>query len=229
MSKLIDPTPADPTPTGWALAEVLEVLPEPWARDLDRLIAQLLHEYSTTDIREIRLGLIVELVLEDGQAPSWDRYDEAREQRAPAGQVWPDRTTLSAHYGGWVGAVRAAMDLYRIGGRARIPYSRLPAHEAPPPYTREEIERALIKCMLKLGHRPVKQEYVEWSSLERRASRETGSGDPRFPDVSVIRRRYRTQGGYDRALRLAHLRYSHEQRNADDRGGRRTNTEGVTL
>jgi hypothetical protein len=157
----------------------------------------------------------MQLIMRDGDAPAWWLYDDERSARLAAGEWWPERTTLSAHYGGWPYAVKAATALYGVGTQARIPSSRNHVREYDAAYTPEEVELAIVRCHDKLGYWPALQEFLEWAWLERRAARATGrqrlrsgaqQAAPRWPSMTPIRRIYGSHGPYDKALAAAKQR-----------------------
>ncbi len=193
---------AEPTATGWALARVAAALPEKERRDLYRLLAHHLHAPNAHDLRRLRLGLIVEIVVEDGEPPGVERYDVERALRTALGEDWPDRTTVSGWYAGWAHAVHAAMDLYAIGTRASVPHHRRHHVEDTRDYTLFEIQEAFVAARDKLGHWPTQSEYLAWASLERRAARDYGTRWVRYPTMPPIRRHF-GRSGYARALTAA--------------------------
>jgi hypothetical protein len=156
----------EPTAHGWTLAPIAETLPEPLAWDLFRILGHLLHAPTNTDRRYERLELIVRCVFADKAAPGVERYETERLAATARGEHWPDATLLIKHYAGWERAVRAALELYRIGTRSNTPHSHRHLTDDRSDYTRFEIIEALISVREKVGHWPAKEEYRRWAELE---------------------------------------------------------------
>jgi hypothetical protein len=215
------PSEDEPTLLGWSLRDVSVGLPDLAAEHRHRMLGHHLHVKTAHDLRHIRLGPIIELVVLDGEPPGWDRYDEFYEQRKSEGDPIPTRKTLKDHYGGYVAAVAAAMDLFSIGV-ARS--SR--RHSAPrSPYTPGEIEDAIIDCMLKLDHWPAQQEFLLWVDLERRARRLAREVEPRLPSIAPLRRLYGKEEPYTKARRAAERAYHQHPDKAARQAHRRTAAE----
>lgn len=198
----------EPTAEGWTLAPIVESLPEPLAWDLFRMLGHLLHAPTNTDRRYERLELIVRCVLADGAAPGIERYQRERADRAAHGEDWPEASVLIKHYAGWERAVRAALELYRIGTRSRVSHSARHLVDDTPDFTRFEMIEALISVQEKLGHWPAKEEYRRWAQLERHVARAT-HGVVRYPSLPPFRNHF-GRGGFDKATRAAQAAYARQ-------------------
>jgi hypothetical protein len=180
---------------GQLLAEIAPSLPEQTQQELLRLLGHSVAMPSKQELREMRLGLLVEMVSE-GELPGVVAYDELRATRNSTGATWPGSTTLILHYGTWAAATRGAVDLAFdvTGGRIRATSPR-PWPLAP--YTRKEILDALTRSSKKVGQVIGQWEYVELRRVERNLAATSGAPDPRLPDLRVISRSF---GNWDRAI-----------------------------
>jgi hypothetical protein len=185
------------------IAQVVPSLPLECARDLRRLLARSLTTPSPSELREARLGLLIDLVAESqGTVPGVADYEQARRQREEEGETWPSHTTLiRAYQGHWLGAVKAAM---------RVAEERLPRHVSESGhhhtyhnrYTREDVVGAVADCWRDLGldvdgPGPYFNEYREWVKLSRTQARLTGQPDPRRPAREAV---LKACGTWERAL-----------------------------
>lgn len=197
-------SPADEV--AWAIAAIVPELPQETAADLQRLLRHSITAPRPSELREARLGLLIDLVSDgSGEVPSSDDYNRVRGEREEIGQTWPAHTTLIRAYGGhWLAAVRAAM---------RVAYSDTAINVAASPgyfgsrlaYSRDEVAAAIASCWRNLGldpdgPGPTQEEYLEWAGLTRRARRLAGKPDPRLPGSSAVRR---LCGNWGRAVALA--------------------------
>jgi hypothetical protein len=151
---------------------------------------------TTQELREMRLGLLVELVASTGELPTTETYDQLRADRNHEGADWPGSTGLATHYGTWTHALRAATDVAfaRTPGRIRATTPR------PWPlrtYTRAEITEALERCSRKVGQTIGQWEYAELRRVERQLAARTGADDPRLPALQVIHKHF---GGWEAAI-----------------------------
>ena len=194
---------SEPSTVGWAFASSMVTLPEEWARDLLRMLGHHLHAETAADLRHIRLGLIIEITLDDGRPPGRARYDEVRRARLEAGEEWPASGGLVEHYVGWVNVVWAALKLYGIGTRARVTH-HLHHTKDTRDYTRFEIQEALIDTMRDIGHWPAKTEYLRWATCQRLVK-----PGARYPTMSPIRKNFGREG-FDTAVDVAQREYAVE-------------------
>ncbi len=180
------------------LAEIVPKMPAATRGELMRLLSHTLAAPSPAEIRERRIGLLVELV-SSGEAPGVDKYERERRRRGDAGEVWPAHSVLIDHYGRWSRAVSAAVAIWLRGGLARVISSptRMRWRRS---YTREEATEALRRCQRKVGGLLTKPEYEEFRRVERMIAIQTGGADPRLPGPNQIRTLF---GGYARALEVA--------------------------
>lgn len=179
------------------IAEVATDLPERTRSELVRLLGHSVAVPTAQELREMRLGLLVEIVARNGALPSAESYDNARQRRnAEGGNAWPRSTGLASHYGTWTAALRAATDVAfaETPGRIRATTPRLwPLR----PYNRQEIVEALERASSKVGQAIGQWEYVELRRIERQLAYRAGAPDPRYPDLGVIRKHF---GGWDAAI-----------------------------
>lgn len=182
------------------LVEVTSSLPEKTRLELTRLLSHSVAAPTAQELREMRLGLLVEIVSE-GELPTTRSYDEIRNERNAAGNSWPASTGLILHYGTWAAASRAAVDLAfdMTTNRAR---ARTPRMWPIVPYTRKEVLEALKLASEKVGQPIGQWEYVELRRVERQLAWRNGSPDPRYPELGVIRKHF---GGWDAALALLNI------------------------
>jgi hypothetical protein len=191
------------TETAQALATVVSssAWPQEAVRDLARLLGHGLASPTPAQLREARLGLLIELVsVGTGEFIDTDTYDTARERRVATGEECPTASGLARAYGHWLIAVRAAMRFWFIGGSARVPadHSHVPAGPAYTPA--EAIEALNVACEDLRCEVITEWEYEEWRRLRRTAARHAGTPLPRFPSMTPIRKHF---GGFDQALRQA--------------------------
>ena len=177
------------------LAATASALPEQTRHELARLLSHSVAMPTEQELREMRLGLLVEMV-KDGTLPRTKDYDELRNARRKAGADWPGSTGLILHYGTWAATSRAAVDLafHETTNRAR---ARTPHMWPIVPYTRKEIVEALELASEKVGQPIGQWEYVELRRVERQLAWRNGSPDPRYPELGVIRKHF---GGWDAAI-----------------------------
>jgi hypothetical protein len=159
-------------------------------RELRSLVAYSLAAPSSSELREQRLGLLVEMVAAaPAHIPLSDEYDTQRHERLAAGQTWPSRSQLSRAYGSWLRAVAAAIELEQPQRTAPAPsYQARPV--AGHPYTREDAVRAIARCCEEIGHWPNQSDYLQWRRILRHMGRLYGPGEPRLPDPKALRRLY---------------------------------------
>jgi hypothetical protein len=133
----------EPTEAAQVLAAIVPALPGDAVRDLQLLLAHRLAFISPSLARELRLGLLLDLVaVSDGELPSTDDYEHERAGRARRGQAWPAASTLARGFNGWSRACAAAMRLHHLGSPARMP--RDFAHGgASAPYSRAQVLGAI--------------------------------------------------------------------------------------
>ncbi len=186
----------------WVIAELIPVLSEQTISDLGRLVNHSLSAISIPELREARLGLLIELVTgSQGVIPGIDDYNEARRQRAEDGEIWPAHTTLTRIHGGhWLGAVRAAMRVAEDGAKAGV--ATVAGKGKQPPYNRREVINAIEQCWTGLrldpdGRGPSANEYKEWAWLGRRMARLSGQAEPRLPVLEIICKQF---GSFERAI-----------------------------
>ena len=177
------------------LAEIAPQLPDRTKVELTRLLEHSVAMPSDQELREMRLGLLVELV-RDGELPNVETYQEARSERATQGEEWPDASSLIRHFGTWASACRAAADLaFNITrNRARTQSLRLWPKGF---YTRVEIEKSLRRASRKVGQLIGQWEYVELRRVERKLAAIQGRPDPRYPELRTICKCF---GSWDHAI-----------------------------
>lgn len=183
---------------GEFLASIATSLPERTRDELVRLLGHSVALPSQAEIREARLGLLVELVTE-GEIPKVTSYIDERTRRQASGEAWPSHTDLCTHFGSWTGAARAALDLYFDNPRWKVKSSNRRVWKSVP-YSRREIEEAVRRSSGTVGRAITQWEYVELRRLERRVAATCGLPDPRLPSLTVIRRAF---GSWERAALLA--------------------------
>jgi hypothetical protein len=197
-----DPVPVDASELAQGLAQILRPFPRQAIEDLERLLANNLGAPTPAELREARLGLLVELISTgDGEIPRTRAYDDLRRSRLEAnGERWPSASTLVESYGSFLAAVRAAMRLHHNGSAARVPHTH--RHARPyQPYTRDEVIAALRSFHDQIGSWPRSElEYLTWGETVRRARRHGGHSDPRIPSAKPIRKLF---GDFGRVLTIA--------------------------
>ncbi len=190
----------EPSEVARELAKLIGALSAEAALQLEGLLANSIGSPSSAEIREARLGLLIELVsVGTGEVPGVDQYNGERDQRSARGEHWPSASALSKAYFGWQQAVRAAMRLHFIGTRARVASSHTHA-PASGEYTRPEVTNAIRRFRDRHGTWPSYSEYGQWGADARRLARRGGHPDPRIPEHVVIRKLF---GEWDRALAVA--------------------------
>lgn len=178
------------------ISEVATDMPERTRSELVRLLGHSVAIPTAQELREMRLGLLVEMVSETGELPTAEGYDRLRDLRNEQGAEWPRSTGLAAHYGTWTFALRAATDI-AFGETLRRARARIPRPWVPRPYSRQEIVDALERSSKKVGQVIGQWEYVELRRVERLLAARNGTDDPRFPELQVIHKHF---GGWDSAI-----------------------------
>lgn len=180
------------------IAEIATDLPESSRTELVRLLGHSVAMPTVQELREMRLGLLVEMVSETGGLPTADSYDRLRDLRKEQGAEWPRSTGLAAHYGTWTFALRAATDI-AFGETLRRARARIPRPWVPRPYSRREIVEALERSSRKVGQVIGQWEYVELRRVERLLAARNGTDDPRLPELQVIHKHF---GGWHAAISM---------------------------
>jgi hypothetical protein len=194
--------PADASELAQGLAQILRPFPRQAIEDLERLLANDLGAPTSAELREARLGLLVEMIsTADGEIPRTRDYDDLRRSRLETkGERWPSASTLVESYGSFLAAVKAAMRLHHDGSAARVPHTHRHAR-AYRRYTRDEVIAALRSFHDQFGSWPRSElEYLTWGETVRRARRYGGQPDPRIPTAKPIRKLF---GDFQRALAVA--------------------------
>jgi hypothetical protein len=197
-----NPVPVDASELAQGLAQILRPFPRQAIEDLERLLANNLGAPTSAELREARLGLLIELISTgDGEIPRTREYDDLRRSRLEAkGERWPSASTLVESYGSFLAAVKAAIRLHHDGSAARVPHTH--RHAKPyRRYTRDEVIAALHSFHDQFGSWPRSElEYLTWGETVRRARRHGGHPDPRIPTAKPIRKLF---GDFGRALEVA--------------------------
>jgi hypothetical protein len=184
------------------IASIVHAFPQEAIEDLERLISNDLGAPTSAELREARLGLLIELISTgDGEIPRTRDYDGVRKHRAQTnGEDWPAASTLVESYGSFVAAVKAAMRLHHDGSAARVPHTHRHGRSYQH-YRRDEVIAALLSFRDQHGSWPRSElEYLTWATTVRRTKRNGGHPDPRLPSAKPIRTLF---GGFQRALRVA--------------------------
>lgn len=139
-------TQNEPTLAGWLMLVVARQLPLALSEHLMRMLGELLGAERGPDLREVRLGLVFELMWRDAAPIDADGYDEERRVRGLLGEDWPNSSTLAGHFGGWTAVQQAALDLYRVGTVARVSGrgKQAPEDRGADAYSRQEIVDAVV-------------------------------------------------------------------------------------
>lgn len=184
------------------LGSILHAFPREAIEDLERLLSNELGAPTAAQLREARLGLLIELISTgDGEIPSTRAYNDLRRHRSETkGEHWPAASSLVESYGSFGAAVRAAMRLHHDGSAARVPHTHRHARSYRC-YSRNEVVAALKKFRDQHGSWPRSElEYLTWGETVRRARRNGGHPDPRIPTARPIRKLF---GNFPRALEVA--------------------------
>lgn len=189
---------------GFAIAALIPVLPEPTGLALYRGLRNMMALGEPAEVREERLGLLIEILDFSGEVPRGEVYDAERMRRARRGEIWPERTTLIKSYGNdWHAVVRAAMRHLHAAPGPVLPRGFQPL-EHYGPYDREEVLAAIARCRQELGDWvpgdwPTWPEYHAWMRLRCEVARVGGSRRPRIPSRPTIKR---WCGSYARATEI---------------------------
>lgn len=190
----------------WVLAHLVPALSEATASDLRRLLSHSLTSPTASELREARLGLLIDLVSDgSGLVPGLADYEAARQRRLRQGQSWPSSSTLIQAYGGhWLAAVRSAMRIAFEGTKGRAPSSGHHLRSWSKPYTRQEVVKAVAECWRAIGLNPngagpSQAEYLDWVDLTKRAARQSGRSK-RLPTQTVL---IRLWPGWERLIDAA--------------------------
>jgi hypothetical protein len=184
------------------IRDILPGVHERALRELRALIAYSLAAPSPAELREQRLGLLIQMVARaPTRIPLGEEYEAERTQRATSGE-WPSRSQLSRAYGSWLHAVSAAMELDHP---RTLPPSYQARPAAGPPYTRRDAIHAITRCKEEIGAWPAQSDYLQWRRILRHNGRLYGPGEPRLPDTKAIRRLFGSWAhAQDAALRWEH-------------------------
>jgi hypothetical protein len=196
------PRHGEPSEAAVFAAEVLAATLRPEELlDLERMLAHSLARPKPAELREARLGLLIELCVADtGEVPTEERYESERRRREAGGERWPSSTTLRRAFYGWNWACRAAMRLAHHGSAARVSPAQHFRRGSRSTYTRDEVIAAFGRFRKANGRWPNFSEFLAWGQAEREHARLNGMPDPRIPSMPVIRR---VLGGFERALAAA--------------------------
>ncbi len=198
-----------PAPTTSAVAagfvELVPDLPMETLRHIERLLLANLASPTGAELREARLGLLIDMVAGgSGEIPLTADYDAAVERRRAFGESWPDSTTLSRAYcKSWTTAVRAAMRLVLCDGPRRVPHSYKHAVGGQNGYGRSEVVAALMRFHHDHeGRWPQPSQFYDWGQQLRLHARTNGHRDPRIPTRKALGRHF---DSFDLARRAAQL------------------------
>lgn len=187
---LEDPTLAmeGPSPVAQALADWVPDLPRQTIIDLRRLLEHDQAVPTPALRRNVQLGLLVDLIRDDGEVPAWDAYDRERAERARRGEDWPDRTTLAKAYGGgsggWIAACKAAANRAFKSGRASGGKTR---RQPGPVVSYSQALDALIDAREQCGTWLNQWEFPKWAEVQRQIARGAHKPLPRIPSLKRIR------------------------------------------
>lgn len=188
-----------------ALCRDTRAVPAVAAADLRRLLAGTLADIPMAARRWDRLALLIELIdRRGGIIPSAADYDQARRQHH---EHAPSASALSAAYGHWLAAARAAAAMMRhehkhAGG---APAGRSAARP-PGAWLPVQIAAAIGRFHQTFSEWPTRSEYDEWRSAAVHAAQAVGVPDPELPTSAAVIRCY---GTWDRALDAARRLYDH--------------------
>lgn len=201
----------EPSEVGMVIAEIAAVLPERAGRDLLKLCRNDLAERTPALQRIRHLELLAQMVDRTAEVPTGEEYKRLRERRASDdGEVWPDRTTLAREWGGWLGAVAAAIRFWLEGGaKLRPPASTRRRSEDH--WSGQEVVEAIIADHERWGDWPYGAQFYRWGVLERRLAAYHGATAPRIPSRSPVQRLWPDER-FDGALREAKRRLTNEMR-----------------
>lgn len=182
------------------IRDILPGVSDSTLKELRSLVAYSLAAPSSSELREQRLGLLVSIVAAaPTRIPLGEEYESERASRKERGEAWPSRSQLSRAYGSWLLAVSAAMELDRPRGHIPPPsYQARPASGRR--HTREDAIRAIARCHDEIGAWPTQSDYLQWRRVLRHTGRLYGPGEPRLPDIKVLRRLF---GSWTRARDVA--------------------------
>lgn len=188
-----------PSETGVVLGRLVRALPAEAQDDLIALLSHRLTYITPGRARELRLGLLIEMVANSqGSIPTADSYEKLRRERTVEGETWPTASTLSRGYNGWDRAVRAAMRTSAVRGTGVSTGNKHVGWKTA--FTRTEVIDAFVRFRREVGCWPTIVEYQTWSRDLRRLARKGGRRDPRVPSQPQIER---TCGSFQRAIALA--------------------------
>lgn len=175
------------------------VWPEDVARDLHRLLGNVLAERSLELLDRADMSLVVEMMRRLGRPPSTTEYDSERDRLAAQGEKHPDRTTISTAYGHWGVAMQRATKVWKLGSNQRR--WKKTKDEPKCAGTHEEAVDALRHVRWLLGEWPHSNEYTVMRLVAFDAAREARWALPILPPASAISKRF--DGDYTKALRAA--------------------------
>ena len=171
--------------------------PSPLARRSEVLAVD-----SAAERRQAGLGLLIELVADDGEFVPTTTYEEIRKERLSKGEEWPAAPTLSRLYGHWLAAVRAACRFWATAGRSGW-QAATTTRSAPSPATsrRDPLHPAGGQAGPEAARRPLALAMgvlrVGGGQAPPHSTLREGAPDPR---LKQIRKAF---GGYDSAVSAA--------------------------
>lgn len=183
-----------PSEVAIALGRLVEAISLDCARDLERLLAYEIGLPKSSELRQARLGVLVELVADgSGEIPGTAAYKRSlaairREGEASHGDAGASVASLINAYGSWHSAVRAAMRLAAEGEGSRVGSSQRESRRHHASYDRDEALGALRKFRADFGRWPRHGEWVDWTTHCRRIARDGGNADPRQPSAKTLKR-----------------------------------------
>jgi hypothetical protein len=173
---------------------LIHVLDARGKRDLERLLAADLALPTAAELREARLGTLVDMLDDSGECPTAPAYEAERERVGRISGVAkpPAASTLLRAYGNdWGRAVRAAYELRKYGSASRVKhdhkYARGGRVKGDDVYTREEAIAAIVRFRDRHEVWPTGNQYFKWAAALRRRAREGGHPDPRLPSGTGIK------------------------------------------
>jgi len=200
----------EPSEVAMVLADVAASLPDRAGRDLLKLLRNDLAERAAPLQRIRHLELLAQMVDANAEVPDPNEdYEPLRaRRRREAGEEWPHSRTLAKEWGGWLGAVHAAIRYWLEGGaRLRPPASSRAA--ANDHYSRSGVIDAIIAYHRRFQQWPYGHQFYRWGVLERRLAAYHGKPPPRIPSRYPVERLW-PDDRFDGALREAKRRLAND-------------------
>lgn len=185
-------TPVQPRPSTYALALARDIAywPEDAAKQLGLMLANLEAIPTSQAIRDARLGLLIDIVLDPAcEEVTMDDYDARRCVEKLRGREWPDSETLRRAYNDSWGSACAMARSVSEGSAYGVSIDGDHWRRRSASFSPADVHDALIRCRDALRRWPRPTEFEEWGRFERARQKKNPSRQAyRIPRASKVRK-----------------------------------------